>query len=372
MRNEVVERIRGVLEEQGLDALVTLSPENVAYTAGCVIPSQPLMRWRHAATVITPDRTAVVCIDMEETTVRTAMPEVEVRVWREFVDQPMVVLAGLLRDRGLDRGRIGIELGFLPAGDFAALEREIPEATFVASDELLTRARWIKTPGEARLLERLARISDTAIRDSLTAVRAGDTEMDIAAALTRSVYEQGAQQFKLMIVATGERSQLPNVGPTTRALTPGDICRIEIFSVIDGYHAGVCRTAVVGDELPPMAEEIYTNLVECKHAVFDAIRPGNSTRKVYETYRDTFSALQMPAISFVAHSIGVNLHEPPYSGPYSDHEIEEGMVLGMEPLVYRSGHGFGMQIKDMIAVEAGGARLLSDVIDTDAIFRIEA
>ncbi|MBL3687437.1 aminopeptidase P family protein [Leucobacter zeae] len=372
MRDTVVERLRTGLEEHRLDAIIAVSPENVAYTAGCVIPSQPLMRWRHAMTLVVRDGApAVVCIDMEETTVRTAMPDVEVHVWKEFVERPMAALAGLLSSRGLDRARIGIEMHYLPAADLAELRELVPGAEFVADDEILTRARQVKTPDEIELLERLARISDTAILESFRAVRAGDTEMDIAAVLTRSVYEQGAQQFKLMIVATGERSQLPNVGPTTRALVPGDICRVEIFSVVDGYHAGVCRTAVVG-EAPPIADRIYRNLVECKHAVFDAIRPGASTRAVYETYRETFNALRMPAISFVAHSIGVNLHEAPYFGPYSDHTVEEGMVLGMEPLVYRSGHGFGMQIKDMIAVEAGGARLLSDVIDTDEIFRIEA
>lgn len=48
------------------------------------------------------------------------------------------------------------------------------------------------------------------------------------------------------------------------------------------------------------------------------------------------------------------------------------MVLDMEPLVYRSGFGFGMQIKDMITIEETGARLLSDVMDTDELYRIDA
>ena len=64
--------------------------------------------------------------------------------------------------------------------------------------------------------------------------------------MTRNIYALGAEHFKLLIVATGERSQLPNVGPTDRKLVAGDICRVEIFSVISGYQAGVCRTAVVG------------------------------------------------------------------------------------------------------------------------------
>ncbi|TAM66544.1 MAG: aminopeptidase P family protein [Microbacteriaceae bacterium] len=373
MRDDVVTRLRATIAEHGLGALVCLSPENVAYTAGFVIPSQSLMRWRHAATVIHADgRQAVVCVDMEETTVRAHIGEHdEVRVWKEFVDKPMAILARLLLDWGLGSAAVGTELDYLSADDHAQLMEYAPDIRLVAAGPLLTEARQPKTPSELVLLEQLSRISDTAIKTAFEAVRAGSTEMDIAAALTRSVYEQGAQQFKLMIVATGERSQLPNVGPTMRTLIPGDICRVEIFSVIDGYQAGVCRTAVVG-EASAKASEIYANLVECKHAVFDAIRPGASSRSVYDLYRGIFNRLGLPAISFVAHSIGVNLHEAPYFGPYSDHVIREGMVLGMEPLVYRSGHGFGMQIKDMIAVESDGARLLSDVTDTDTLFQIAA
>jgi Xaa-Pro dipeptidase len=371
MRREVITRLRARLVAENLDVLVCLSPENVAYVAGFVIPSHTLMRWRHAATVVTADgREAIVCVDMEETTVRTAEPNMEIRVWAEFTGRAMGTLATLLSDWGLDRSRVGTELNYLSTADHAELSAALPEVQLIAADELLSRARQIKTPEELALLERLSRMSETAILDSFKAVRAGSTEMDIGSALTRSLYEQGTQQFKLMIVATGERSQLPNVGPTARVLIPGDICRVEIFSVIDGYQAGVCRTAVVGD---PSADalRIYANLVECKHLVLDAIKPGVGSRSVYQVFMAKFSELGLPAISFVGHSIGVNLHEKPYLGPYADQPIEVGMVFGMEPLVYRSGFGFGMQIKDMITVEESGARLLSDVMNTDELYRIE-
>ena len=72
------------------------------------------------------------------------------------------------------------------------------------------------------------------IQNALAGVTVGSTEMDIAAGLTRGIYEQGAENFKLMIVATGERSVYPNVGPTQRQLREQDICRVEIFSVING------------------------------------------------------------------------------------------------------------------------------------------
>jgi Xaa-Pro dipeptidase len=122
---------------------------------------------------------------------------------------------------------------------------------------------------------------------------------------------------------------------------------------------------------PPEAERIYRNLVECRYRVLEAMRPGVEASHVYDIFRAKFDELGMPPISFVGHGIGVDLHEPPYLGEFSDAVLEDGMVLGIEPLVYRSGHGFGMQIKDMVSIEGQGARLLSDVTDTDRLQRIE-
>jgi len=371
MHLETLDKLRSMIAEQGWDALVCLSPENIAYSAGFVVPSQTLMRWRHAALVLTRDDVAMVCVDMEEATVRRERPDWEVRTWGEFTENPMDVLAATLAELGVREGVVGIELDYLAVSNDRRLRDASPTTTFVAADQALTGARRIKSATELARLESLSRISERSILDALASVRAGDTEMDIAATLTSRIFEQGAENFKLMIVATGERSQLPNVGPTTRRLEPGDICRVEIFSVAAGYQAGVCRTAVVG-EPSAQAQRVYDNLVECKRLVLESIKPGVSARSVYEVYRRHFDSLGMPAIGFVGHSIGVNLHESPYLGPYGEEELGSGMVLGIEPLVYRSGHGFGMQIKDMVAVDDGECRLLSDLGETDRMVVIDA
>lgn len=367
---EVKRRLRSAALEAGLDAIVCMSPENVSYALGLVIPSHPLMRWRHAAFVLTADgRDAVVCVEMELTTLRAQRADLEIRPWAEFGGSVMATLAELLVDLGLSDGRVGLELTFLPVADHAELSRRLRRTTFVGIDTLLARTRQIKTPEEIGVLRRLSRIADRAIATAICSVEPGSSEMDLAAALTRSVYEQGAEQFKLMIVATGERSELPNVGPTERTLKVGDVCRVEIFPVVNGYHAGVCRTAVVG-EPPLMAEHVYANLVECKHLLLDEMKPGMPARAVYDRFRAKFDELGMPSIAFVGHGIGLDLHEEPYLAPFSDATLEAGMVLGVEPLVYRTGHGFGMQLKDMVLVDVGGCTLLSDETDTDALLRV--
>jgi Xaa-Pro aminopeptidase len=131
MSREVVRRLQADARQAGMDAVVCLSPENVAYTAGFVVPSQPLMRWRHAATVLTVDgREALVCVDMEETTVRRARPDAEVRVWAEFGGSAMHALAELLRDLGVAEGCIGIELGYLPSSPAPGSGRPPRSSTF--------------------------------------------------------------------------------------------------------------------------------------------------------------------------------------------------------------------------------------------------
>jgi Xaa-Pro dipeptidase len=371
MRQDVIDREVRAMKAAGIDAIVSCSPENFAYVTGFMSPTQPLMRWRHAMAVVTADgKVALAVVDMEASTIRArAGAGADVTVWGEFKFDAMAVLADVLARHGLAAARIGLELDYLPAADFANLGGLLPHAQFVPVQALLARLRQIKTPHEIDTLRRLSRIADRAITEAYGAVAAGSTEMDLAAALTRGVYAQGAEYFKLMIVATGERSVFPNVGPTMRVLRRGDICRVEIFPIIDGYHAGVCRTAAVG-ALPAEAERIWANLTACKYMLLDAIRPGASSRAIYDLYLKKTDELKLPRISFVGHGIGLHLHEDPYLGP-GDQPLEAGMVLGIEPLIYQTGFGFGMQNKDMVLVTEHGCELLSDVTNTDKLVMVK-
>lgn len=377
MRYDIIERQAAAARENGLDAMISCSPENFAYATGFVVPSQPLIRHRHAMVIVTADaKVFLFGVDMEATTISNHEPDVPTRIWAEFSDDPMVVLVDWLKEIGLTGSRIGIETDYLPAGDFQRLRLAAPDTRFGPCQHILSRLRQIKSPEEIALLRRLSRISDQAITDAMLTVKEGDSEMDIAHQLTRNVYSLGAEHFKLMIVATGERSELPNVGPSERRLRAGDVCRVEIFSVIGGYQAGVCRTGVVGTP-PPMAEKIWSHLVDCKYQIMEMVKPGASCLAIYDAFIAKLKEMNLPPISFVGHGIGLHLHEDPYLGatpiigrPGGDAILQENMVLGFEPLCYRTGFGFGMQNKDMLLVTANGSELLSDYANTDRLLKV--
>jgi Xaa-Pro dipeptidase len=369
MDRDIVTRLVTHIQNAGLDAIIALSPENVTYVSGFVVPSQSLMRWRHAICIVTADgRISMVAIDMEANTVKAHAGIDDLRVYREFTDDPMDKLADTLKSLKLDDAKIGIEMEFLPAKDFASLQKNLPATRWMAADAIFNKARQVKTPNELTLLRSLSKLTDKAIGDTLRQTKIGMSEMDLAGLLLTSLFAGGAESYKLMIIASGERSQFPNVGPTDRRLKAGDLIRMEIFGQKSGYLTGVCRTAVVGDATPEQ-HKIWSNLIECKYLVTDLIKPGASCPDIYRKFLQKFSELGFEPISFVAHGIGLHLHEEPYMGRYGNEVVQAGMVGAFEPLVYIPGR-FGMQNKDMFCVTDAGSELLSDYTPTDTLLRV--
>jgi Xaa-Pro aminopeptidase len=369
MDQEIIARLKNRIVAEGVDAIIAISPENVTYVSGFVVPSQSLMRWRHAACILTADgRISMVAIDMEATTVKAHAGIEDLRIYQEFTEDPMDKLAEALKDLKLDKGKVGIEMDFLPANDFATLQRNVPSISWVAADPIFNKARQVKTANELALLRSLSKLTDKAIGDTLRQAKVGMSEMELAGHLLTSLFSGGAESYKLMIIASGERSQFPNVGPTERKLKAGDLIRMEIFGQKNGYLAGVCRTAVVGDATPEQYK-IWSNLIECKYLVMDLIKPGASCPEIYCKFLEKFSQLGFEPISFVAHGIGLYLHEEPYMGRYGNETVEAGMVGAFEPLVYIPGR-FGMQNKDMFAVSATRCELLSDYTPTDTLLKV--
>lgn len=370
MNQDIVERCIAACGEHDLDAIVAMTPENFAYIVGFIVPSQPVLRFRHAAVVITRDgKRALLTVDMEATTVTSLEPDEDVRVWAEFEEDAMPVFAELLTDLGLASGRVGIETDYLPVRDMDRLSGLLPHVRWEPSHPIFNRLRMLKTPREIELMRKLARITDRSIKEALEGIHPGDTEMDLAGAVTTNLFRYGAQDFKWLILATGERSQYPNVGPTLRKLERGDIVRLEVFGALDGYYTGICRTAVV-QEATPEVEEIWSNLVGCRDLLFKGVRDGARGVDIHAEVMARFDELGWPQMGFVGHGIGLFVHEDPYLGPQPDAVLETGMVLGVEPVLLVPGR-FGFQVKDIVAVGPHGYDLLSDVTNTDRLLVIE-
>lgn len=368
MNHDVIERQVALMKKEGLDAMIAFSHQNFGWVTGFVLPTPPLMRWRLTAIVTMADgRTAIYTLSMEEPLVRSYEPDAQLFIWEEFKDNAVPVFVDMIRTLGLSEAKIAIETDVLQWKYADEIRQLLPKVTWTPAQDHFDRLRYVKTPREVELIRKLSKLTDKSLREALAAVKTGDTEMDLAGALGGAIYRNGAENFPIMVNASGARTTIPNPGPTQKVIEKGDVIRLEAFGVIGGYHAGVARTAYA-DTMPKDAQRAYGVLMKAREYLFNTIKPGGSTNAVFLGFSKILEEGGLKVVNFLGHGIGLNLHEKPYFERYNDYEIEENMVLGVEP--YTMTDEWGLQIKDIIAVTSNGVELLSDQTDVSQPIRL--
>jgi Xaa-Pro dipeptidase len=367
--HEIISRQRAAVAADGWEASIAISPENVAYTAGFTVPSQPVIRHRHAMCVVTPaSGEAMITVDMEFSTAKRYGRIPDVRRWREFADKPMELLASTLRELGITRGRVGIEMHYLPAADYLLLTSLMPEIEWVDNDRWFARLRMIKTREEISLISQVGRMADETHQAAYRQVREGMTERDLGRVLVSELYGRGVDGVRILVVASGDRSGLPNAGPTDRVLRRGDLIRVDVIAHRGSYYSDVARTAVVA-EPTPQQRDVWQKIMDTHRTILDMIRPGVRTSTLYAAFKRKFEQFGFPVSSFVGHGLGLHLHEEPLVGFVGDTELEENMVLCIEPFIFADGYGY--QVEDELVVTRTGYTLFTDAVDTSELLRTE-
>lgn len=248
MTESILERQREAAISNQLDVLVALSPENVAYTCGVLVPSQPIIRRRHAACVVPANgvQPCMIVVNIEESFVKSRSRIENIQAYNEFTQNPMNLLADCIVGLGASAGRIGIELKYLSVRDYDTLTKRLPKAEFVTCEDIFLRLRMIKTPEEIQLLHRLGNIAEQADADAIATSRAGMTENDISTVMVSGFFAKGGEKINMLAVGAGERSGHLNCPPEGRLLEPGDVVRLDLIGTINGYYSDIARTAVVG------------------------------------------------------------------------------------------------------------------------------
>ena len=365
---QVQAKLREATRAEGLDAVVAMSPENLTYVAGAVAPSMRTVRSRLAACVLPVEGLSeVIVVGVDAALLRERACVDKVTAYKEFVEHPIDVIAGSLRERGLDSGRVGVETTYLSHDAYARLAKALPDAELFSADALLAETRVLKTPAEIEAIRRIGAAAERIANECVELVGPGDTERDIAALIEERYAAAGGDKLDMLVVGSGPRSSHPNAPATDRKLSPGEVVRIDVIGTASNYYSDVARTAVVG-EPDEEVQRIYDLLSSVHDRTLDALRPGVSSSDVFQIYQYAMRDAGLPAYHFVGHGLGVTLHEDPFINASTSRLLEEGMVLCIEPLTMLEGR-FGLQVEDEVLITADGCEPLTRVGE---ILRIEA
>ncbi|MDQ7839455.1 MAG: Xaa-Pro peptidase family protein [bacterium] len=368
---DVVTRLRGGLVAAGLDAIVAMSQDNATYALGVGVPSHRLIRERRVAVLVPHDGVpAVVAVTVEESFLQANLNGVEILPYDEHTETAMQALARLLSARGLQSGRLGLEMDFIAAEDYAELTRLVPGATFEDAAQFFKRSRWVKTPRELERIRRGGRLADEAILEAFRAARPGMTERNLATTMVEAFLRRGGDDVRMVVLGAGERSSHPNAPPTDRPLRAGDIVRVDFLGTIGGYFTDCARTAVVGEPTAGQAA-IYAAIVSIHKEVLSRVRAGARTCDLYHLYNTRAAEHRLQSLRFLGHGLGLGLHEGPFIDAHTDIVLEPGMVFAIEP-VHFVPHEVGFHLEDVLIVTHDGHDVVTDVMSTDALWPIVA
>lgn len=278
------------------------------------------------------------------------------------------VLAPLLREAQLTRGRLGVDQVGMSL--LESLGRHLPDLQVVDGDRAMQDARLLKMPEELPLIEEACAIGDSVTMRAIESTRVGVRECEVAGDAMQTLYYLGGEMAHVItpFVASGEHMSPPHRICSDKLIRNRDLCFIDIGAMWNGYFADIGRTTMVGH---PSArqKQVYQAVYEGLSAGIEAMRPGSSTGDVAAAVRRGVArfGLEDHLFSlFIGHGIGVGANEPPYIGETlpgaTSVELQPGMLFALEPLVWvEDSGGIGVRIEDMILVTDDAPRVLSRV-----------
>jgi Xaa-Pro aminopeptidase len=344
--SERITRIRSELSDYGVQAVLFLDMKNIRYLTGFTGSDGALLLGRD---------NLVLLVDGRYTNqARKEAAGVDVFEYREKVEG----IEAHLADRNLKT--IGFESTAMTVYTYLKLKDRMGHAAFSPLSDNIAMIRAIKDDGEIDRMRRASEISFRALTDLRELIKPGVMEKDLALELEFRMGRYGADQVAFpVIVASGANAALPHAKPASRRLERGDVVMIDCGAVYEGYHSDETWTVVMGSG-NDRQKEVYAVVKEAHDRALEAVRPGVPCRDVDRAARSCIEGKDLGTYFShgTGHGVGLDVHEAPRIAATSDHILEAGMVVTIEPGVYIP-NLWGMRIEDMVLVTENGREVLT-------------
>ena len=352
-------RVRALMAEQELDALVVRAPDNVLYLTN-------FWGMKGYDAVVFPQEgdPVLICLEASEADADRMSWTDEVRLFHGYDESdprpPGLRALDLARQLSSEYGRVGIELSL----GTQATDRMVGEPTtftkawFDAFPEaadatpLLSTARSIKTEQEIERMRLANEIAAGAMEYVRGRIRPGMRESEVGAMWNCWVHDHGTGYRGKVELAHG--FSLVWSGEAIRTFTAtgsGPVQEheptlFEIWVCADGYWCDHTKNLVPG-ALTERYLELEQRLLGVYAAAVEFCRPGASLSELDRTIRAGIAEMGYPGQPShpICHGVGARAHEPPYAHQAGGGTIEAGMVLAIEPGVYWA-EGGGLRVED--------------------------
>jgi Xaa-Pro dipeptidase len=351
--NERLIQLDTEMHQQGLNTSIITDPKHIYYLTG--FASDPHERF--LGLVLSHGEEPVLIVPALDAEAAHAVSSVQNIITHSDTDHPYVLLKKQL---GESKQHLGIEKDQLTVSRFEQLQETIGAQSYHDIGSILQRMRVKKTSEEIVRMKHAIHLIEEVLRQGLTRVQVGVTEIELVAELEYLMKKLGADgpSFETMVLS-GPNTGLPHGSAGQRKIQNGDLLMFDMGVFANGYASDITRTFAIGD-ISKELSTIYNAVLEANLQGIESIRPGVTLASIDEAARNVINlAGYGPQFMHrLGHGLGMDVHEYPSVHGNNLDLVQAGMVFTIEPGIYVSGLG-GVRIEDDVLVTEDGVEVLT-------------
>jgi len=355
-----IEKLQQRLLQEGIDGAMILQNTDLFYFSGTIqqshlyIPAQgrPLLMVRKSL-----ERAR------DESPLATIIP----------LNSPKQLMA-LIRENGLKPPAVmGMELDVLPVNNYFSYRKIFPEVDIRDISIRIRMVRAVKSAYELNLIRQAAAFSDQVAETLPNLLRVGITEIELAGmveAQARRLGHQGIVRMRLWgsemfygHLMAGPAAAVPSYlasptggaavsaavaqGPSFRKIRRNEPILLDYVFAWKGYISDHTRVYAIG-RLPQALVDAHAHMLDLQEQIKTMATPGTAAGDLYTAavemaarkgVGDHFMGAGADRIRFIGHGVGLELDEFPFLANGQTTELQEGMVIALEPKLIFPGKG---------------------------------
>ncbi len=277
-------------------------------------------------------------------------------------------LAALLKARGLDRGRIGLQPARqgLRLDVHGALVERLGKADLVDTTDLVARLRMIKSDEEIACHRRAAQITMAGVDASMAVIRPGATDNDVCRAGFDAMLAAGSDFVSIQpIVTTGQRTGGGHQTHRRYPIAAGDAVFMEYGGCFKRYTSPLMRCAVLGEPDVEM-RGVEAAVQTCVQTLLDEIKPGRQFHDVAMAAKAAHKEIDDLGFFLGAYGYTIGIGYPPTWAEtigFIAEGVEEVFQPGMTfhlPIAMRVPGRYGVSLSESVLVTETGCETLAD------------
>jgi Xaa-Pro aminopeptidase len=277
-----------------------------------------------------------------------------------------------------------MELDVLPVNIWRQWCNRIPDWNLADVTPLILEQRQIKDGKEIESIRRACRVMDLGHDRIRATLKAGMTELEVAAAIEDVHRREGHAGIYFMrhpdfFMARGLCASGPNLmrlsgpafslsgvgldaavpaGPSPRVIRPGDSVLIDIPVLVGGYHVDMARTYTAG-AADRRRRNLHGKLEQLFAFAAYILRPGMTWGQGYQAVEEQADLLGIGdffqrmvgggKLHYIGHGVGMEINEPPLVTARNGDPILAGTVLALEMHLLQE-NAFALKMEDMLLI----------------------